>query len=74
MKETNWTPIRKRTRRIAGILKVALIVAGVVGASSPPMAVKATEAPGTAASETSQQAGQRGNSAWVCGGEGHRMS
>ena len=59
MKETNWTPIRKRTRRIAGILKVALVVAGVVGASSPTMAVKATEAPGTAESETSQQAGQQ---------------
>ena len=67
MKETKWTPIRKRTRRIAGILKVALVVAGVVGASSPTMAVKAIEASGTAESETSHQAGQQ--SLGVRGGE-----
>lgn len=39
---------RKHTRRIAGMLKVVLVVAGVVGASVPAMAGKAKETSGTA--------------------------
>lgn len=58
---------RKGTRRIAGMLKVVLVVAGVVGASSPTIVVKAKEASGTAEGETTQQVGQQ--SLGVRGGE-----
>ena len=67
MKETIRTPIRKRTRRMAGILKVALVVAGVVGASTPTMAFTEQEAPGTAENQPFEQVGQQ--SLGVRGGE-----